>query len=106
MGRKLALIKPLILDNNEQEGDRESQDELQELVQQFEAKLARLRDKVMSVGHAKKEAVSDSEEEGESDEESPSTITTFREAIDCGNNLLKLYPQKREKSSYLKTCLR
>ena len=78
------------LDNNEQEGDRESQDELQELVQQFEAKLAGLRDEVMSVGHAKKEAVSDSEEEGESDEESPSTITTFREAINCGNNLLKL----------------
>ena len=48
-----------------------------------------LHEEVLSVGHEKKQAVSDSdsEEEGESDEESPSTITTFREAIDCGNNL-------------------
>ena len=53
---------------------------------------------VLSVGHAKKQAVSDrdSEEEGESDEESPSTIMTFREAIDCGNNLLKFFTEKGE----------
>ena len=74
------------LDINEQEEDRESQDELQELVQQFEAKLAGLRDEVLSVGHAKKQAINESDEEDESDEESLSTITTFREAIDCGNN--------------------
>ena len=40
--------------------------------------------------------VNDSEEEDESDEESPSTITTLREAIDCGNNLLKFLTQKGE----------
>ena len=38
----------------------------------------------------------DSEEEDESDEESPSTIVTFREAIDCGNNLLKFLTEKGE----------
>ena len=49
-----------------------------------------LRDEVLSGSHAKKQAVieNDSEEEDESDEESPSIIATFREAIDCGNNLL------------------
>ena len=46
----------------------------------------------------KKKAVSehDSEEEDVSDEESPSTIMTFREAIDCGNNLLKFLTEKGE----------
>ena len=96
---------------DEQEEDRGSQDELQELVQQFEPELnARdyinvdedlptcdtydnnenwrneLRDEVLSGSHAKKktQAVSenDSEEKDESDEESPSTVTTFREAVD------------------------
>ena len=59
---------------------------------------AELRDEVLSGGHAKKQAVSesDSEEEDESDEELPSTITTFREAIDCGNNLLKFLTERGE----------
>ena len=57
-----------------------------------------LCEEVLSVGRTKKQAVSNSdpEEEGESDEESPSTITTFREAIDCGNNLLKFPTEKGE----------
>ena len=44
----------------------------------------------------KKQAVieNDSEEEDESDEESPSTIATFREAIDCGNNFVKISHRK------------
>ena len=110
--------------SDEQEGDEESPDEeLQELVQQFDPELNasdyvdadedlpicntydysenwrdELREEVLSIGRAKKQAVSDSdsEEEGESDEESPSTITTFREAIDCGNNLLKFLTEKEE----------
>ena len=46
----------------------------------------------------KKQAVSesDSDKEDESDEESPSTITTFREAVDYGNNLLKFLTEKGE----------
>ena len=57
-----------------------------------------LRDEVLSGSRAKKQAVieNDSEEEDESDEESPSTIATFREAIDCGNNLLKFLTEKGE----------
>ena len=57
-----------------------------------------LRDEVLSGSRAKKHTFSenDSEEEDESDEESPSTITTLREAIDCGNNLLKFLTQKGE----------
>ena len=39
---------------------------------------------------------SDSDKEDESDEESPRTITTFREAVDCGNNLLKFLTEKGE----------
>ena len=57
-----------------------------------------MRDEVLSGSCAKKQTFSenDSEEEDESDEESPSTITTFREAINCGNNLLKFLTQKGE----------
>ena len=90
-----------------QEGDSGSQDEgLQELVQQFDSELnasdyinadedlptcdtydndENWRDELLNeVLSAKKHTFSknDSEEEDESDEESPSTITTFREAID------------------------
>ena len=91
---------------------------LQELVQQFEPELNasdyinadedlptcdtyenwrdELRDEVLSGSHAKKQAVieNNSEEEDESDEESPSTIATFREAIDCGNNFVKISHRK------------
>ena len=109
---------------DEQEGDSGSQDEeLQELVQQFDPELnpsdyinadedlptsdtydnnenwrCELRDELLSGSRAKKLIFSenDSEEEDESDVESPSTITTFREAIDCANNLLKFLTQKGE----------
>lgn len=42
-----------------------------------------LGDKILSGGHAKKPAISESysEEEDESDKESPSTITRFREKL-------------------------
>ena len=118
---------------DDQEGDEESQDEeLQELVQQFDPDLnasdyvnadedlhvptrgaydnnenwrEKVCDKVLLGGHAKKPAVSESysEEEGESDEEFPSTVTIFREAIDCGNNLLKFFTEKGEEQC-LRTC--
>ena len=54
----------------------------------------------MCVGCAKKQAVtgSDLEEKGESDEESPSTIMTFREAIDYGNDVLKLLTYRKGNS--------
>ena len=110
---------------DEQAGDGGSQDEeLQELVQQFDPELNacdyinadedlhtcdtydnyenwrdELRNEVLSNSHAKKQAISenDSEEEDESDsEESPSTVTTFRKAIDYGNNLLKFLTEKGE----------
>ena len=57
-----------------------------------------MRDEILSGSHAKKQIFSenDSEEEDESDVESPSTVTTFREAIDCGNNLLTFLTQKGE----------
>ena len=111
---------------DEQEGDSGSQDEeLQELVQQFEPEL-NARDYIlmlmkiclpvtlmttMKIGEMsyvmkycpvvmqkKKQAISenDSEEEDESDEESPSIIMTFREAIHCGNNFLKFLTEKGE----------
>ena len=59
---------------------------------------AELRQQVLSGGCAKKQAVSESEpeEDDESDEELPSTITSFREAIDCGNNLLKFLTERGE----------
>ena len=97
---------------DEQEGDGGSQDEeLQELVQQFDQDLnaddyvnadedlpicdtydknenwrEELHGEVLSSGQVKKQAVSerDSDEEDESDKESPNTIITFREAVDCG----------------------
>ena len=55
-------------------------------------------EEVLSGGHAKKQAISesDSEEEDGSVEESQSTITTFREAIHSGNNLLKFLTEKGE----------
>ena len=88
-------------DLDEESEDEQERDGLQneELVQQFDPELnaddenwrEELREEILSGGHAKKQAVSesDSEEEDGSVEDSPSTITTFMEAIDCGNNLLK-----------------
>ena len=57
-----------------------------------------LREQVMSGSPAKKQAVGEgeSDEEDKSDEGLTSTITTFREAIDCGNNLLKFLAEKRK----------
>ena len=110
---------------DEQERDGGLQDEeLQQLVQQFDPQLNawdylnadedlptcdtydsmnenwrdELHEQVLSGGSAKKQAVSESEseEEDESDEELSSTIATFKEAIDCGNNLLKFLTERGE----------
>ena len=100
-------------DEQERDGGLQNE-ELQELVQQFDPELnaddyvnadedlptcdtydnnknwrEELHEEILSGDNAKKQAVSesDSEEEDESVEDSPSTITTFMEAIDCGNNV-------------------